>query len=56
MGNKIKVEDLSDDGILLYAVILLLDNLSRAKDRNTEDFTIRINNTRNLLVAELTGG
>ena len=52
--TRIRVDDLTDEGVMLYAVILLLDELSKAPDRNTESFTVRINNTRNLLIAEIT--
>lgn len=52
--KKINPEDLSDEGFMLYAVILLLDALAKAPDRNTEEFTRRIMNTRNMLIGELT--
>lgn len=52
--KKINPEDLSDEGHILYCVILLLDALAKAPDRNTEEFTRRITNTRNMLIGELT--
>lgn len=52
--KKINPGDLSDEGHILYCVILLLDALAKAPDRNTEEFTRRITNTRNMLIGELT--
>lgn len=51
---KIKPDDLTDEGYMLYCIILLLDELVKSKDRNTEEFTRRITNTRNMLIGELT--
>ncbi len=55
-NRKINPDDLSDEGYILYCVILLLDALAKAENRNTEEFTRRITNTRNMLVGELTQG
>lgn len=52
--KKINIDDLSDEGHILYCVILLLDALAKTTDRNTEEFTRRITNTRNMLIGELT--
>lgn len=54
--DKIKAEDLNDQGYIVYCVILLLDSLLHTPDRNTEEVTRKISNMRNLLIGELKGG
>lgn len=54
--DKIKAEDLNDQGYIVYCVILLLDSLLHMPDRNTEEVTRKISNMRNLLIGELKGG
>ena len=51
--ETIKLEDLTDDGKMLYYILLLLRDLEVAKDRNTPEFTRKIRNMKELLVAEL---
>lgn len=51
--ETIKLEDLTDDGKMLYYILLLLRDLEVAKDRNTPEFTRKIRNMKEILVAEL---
>ena len=55
MGNREKInpDDLTEEGYLMYCVILLLEELEKAPDRNIESFTNRIKKTKNLLIVEL---
>ena len=51
--DKIRLEDLTDDGKMLYYIMLLLRDLEIAPDRNTPEFTKKIKAMKEILVAEL---
>ena len=53
MEDKIKLEDLTEDGQMLYYIVLLLRELEVAEDRNTEAFTRKIKRMKEILVTEL---
>lgn len=53
MMDKIKFEDLTEDGQMLYAIMILLRDLEKAEDRNTDAFTKKIRAMKELLVTEL---
>lgn len=53
MMDKIRYEDLNEDGQMLYCILLLLKELEEAPDRNTERFTKKIKAMKEVLVSEL---
>ena len=53
MEKTIKLDDLTEDGKMLYYILLLLKELETAKDRNTEVFTKKIRRMKEVLVSEL---
>lgn len=53
MEKTIKLEDLTEDGKMLYYIMILLRDLEKAEDRNTDTWTKKIRAMKEVLVTEL---
>lgn len=53
MEKTIKLEDLTEDGKMLYHILILLRDLELAKDRNEPQWGEKIRIAKEVLVTEL---
>lgn len=53
MEERIRLEDLTEDGKMLYHIMILLRDLEKAEDRNDPKWTQKIRAAKEVLVIEL---
>ena len=53
MEKTIRLEDLTEDGKMLYYILILLKDLEVAEDRNDPKWTRKIKAMKEVLVTEL---